>query len=277
MKAALIQLNAGDDPAANLPVTLGYIREAAAAGAELVLTAEVTNCVSSNRAQQMAVLQNEAEDQTLAAICEEARALGIWLVIGSLALKTDDANGRFANRSFVIGPDGNIIARYDKIHMFDANISESETYRESAGYRPGKTAVVADTPFGKLGLTICYDVRFAHLHRALAKAGARIISSPAVFSPVSGAAHWHVLLRARAIETGCFVLAAAQTGLHGVSRGRERRSYGHSLVVSPWGEILLDGGTEPGVKIVAFDMNTVDECRRMIPSLTHDRPFEGPE
>ncbi len=276
LRAALLQLNSSDDPAENLPVTLKMIREAAAGGADFVLTPEVTNCVSESRARQREVLQCEAEDITLAALRGEALRLGITILIGSLALRTDDPDGRFANRSFLIGPDGRIIARYDKIHMFDVDLGGAENFRESAGFRPGDRAVIGDAPFGRVGLTICYDVRFPHLHRALAKGGAAILTAPAAFSPVSGAAHWHVLQRARAIENGCFVLAPAQCGLHRARAGRARRTYGHSLAVSPWGEILIDGGEKPGIFPVDLDLGEVEECRRKIPSLLHDRPFRGP-
>lgn len=276
MKAGLVQLTSGDDPAINLPITRDLIREAAGHGAQFVLTPEVTNCVSASRAQQEAVLQSEADDLTLAGLRAEAAALGIWLSIGSLALKTDDADGRFANRSFLISPAGEIVARYDKIHMFDVTVSATETYRESAGYRPGGQAVTAQAPFGTIGLTVCYDVRFPYLHRALAQAGADIILVPAAFSSVTGAAHWETLLRARAIETGCFVLAAAQTGTHAASQGKPRKTYGHSLVVTPWGEVAADGGVDPGVTLVDLDLEEVAQARQRIPALTHDRDFTGP-
>lgn len=276
MRAALVQLTSGDDPAANLPVTRAFVAEAAAAGADWVLTPEVTNCVSSSRTRQREVLRQEAEDPTLAALREDAARLNVWLLIGSLGLKTDDADGRFANRSFLISPDGEIRARYDKIHMFDVQVSETETYRESAGYRPGDQAVTADLAGFRVGMTICYDLRFPHLHRALAQAGSGVITIPAAFSPVTGAAHWDALLRARAIETGCYVLAPAQTGRHSVSRGQARATYGHSLAVSPWGEVLADGGTEPGVTLVDLDPAAVDNARQRVPSLTHDRPYAGP-
>lgn len=274
MKAALIQLNVGDDPAANLPGTLSYISQAAAQGADLILTPEVTNCLSTSRSWQNQVLQTEDQDQTLTAIRAMAADLSVHISIGSLALKTDDQKGRFANRSFLIGPDGAILARYDKIHMFDVQLSEVESYRESAGYRPGDQAAVAQTPFGALGLSICYDLRFGHLYRALAQAGAQVLTVPSAFSPVTGAAHWQVLVQARAIETGCYVLAAAQTGDHPIANGRPRRSYGHSMAVSPWGQVLLDAGTDPGVFVLDLDLQNVADARRKIPSLTHDRAFE---
>lgn len=274
IRAALVQLNASDDPGANLPQTLRLLREAASA--DLIVTPEVTNCVSASRTRQQEVLRPEAEDPTLAALQGEAARLGKWVLIGSLALKTDDPKGRFANRSFLIGPDGGIAARYDKIHMFDVTVSEMETYRESAGYRPGERGVLARTPLAALGLTICYDLRFPHLYRALAQAGAQIITVPSAFSPVTGAAHWETLLRARAIEAGCFILAPAQTGTHAANRGRSRGTYGHSLAVAPWGEVLADAGTAPGVTLVDLDLDAVDQARARIPALAHDCPFKGP-
>ncbi|SDI80003.1 carbon-nitrogen hydrolase family protein [Aliiruegeria lutimaris] len=277
MRAGLLQLNVSDDPAANLTETLARVEEAVGAGAEFVLTPEVTNCLSGSATRQREVLQGQAEDITLAALREAATRHGIWLLIGSLALKTDDPDGRFANRSFLIDPEGAIVARYDKIHMFDVTVSETETYRESAGYRPGTEAVLAETPFGKLGLTICYDIRFPHLYRRLAQAGAGILTIPAAFSPVTGAAHWELLLRARAIETGAFVLAPAQCGVHPTSRGKQRRTHGHSMVVAPWGEVLADAGEDPTVMLVDIDMAEVTRARSRVPSLTHDRPFGGPE
>lgn len=276
MKAALIQLNSSDQPAENIQQTVEFMREAAAKGAGFLLTPEVTNCVSESRAHQQSVLCHQDDDPTLAALRAEANALGVWLLIGSLALKTDDADGRFANRSFMISPKGEIVAQYDKIHMFDVEISKSETYRESAGYRPGQNAVIADTDFTKVGMTICYDVRFPHLHRQLAQNGAKILTGPAAFSPVSGAAHWEVLLRARAIETGCYVFAPAQCGPHSAVVGKSRNTYGHSLAVSPWGEVIGDGGTNAGLTLVNFDLSEVDAARRKIPSLSHDRSYEAP-
>ncbi|CUH64928.1 (R)-stereoselective amidase [Thalassovita gelatinovora] len=275
-RAALLQLNASDDPETNLPVTRGFLREAVEGGADFVLTPEVTNCLSSSRSQQQKVLKHQHDDPTLAALRADAKEFGIWILIGSLALKTDDLDGRFANRSFLINPGGNIAGWYDKIHMFDVQVSETETYRESDGYRPGNRAVCVATPFGTVGMTVCYDVRFPYLHRALAKAGAAILTAPAAFSQVTGAAHWHTLLRARAIETGCYVLAPAQTGTHDTLNGQPRRTYGHSLVVAPWGEVIVDAGTEPCVTFVDLDTKAVIDARRKVPSLTHDRKFDGP-
>ena len=276
MRAALVQLNVTDDPAANLPVTLALVRQAIAAGAGFVLTPEMTNGLSSDRARQRAGFWHEDQDPTLAALRAEAKAGGVWLLIGSLGLLTTDADGRFANRSFLIGPDGEVAARYDKIHMFDVNVSETEVYRESAGYRPGARAVLATTPFARIGMTVCYDLRFPALHRRLAKAGAQILTVPAAFNHITGAAHWETLLRARAIETGCFVLAPAQTGFHPEHQGKGRQTFGHSLAVAPWGEVLADGGTDPGVTLVDLDLARVDAARSRVPSLAHDREFDGP-
>jgi predicted amidohydrolase len=272
MRAGLIQLRSGPDPEANLAVTRALLREAASGGAELALTPEVTNIVTADRAHLAATVRTEAEDPTLAALRDEARALGLWLVIGSLALKTGDPDGRFANRSFVVSPTGEIVARYDKIHMFDVEVSETERYRESATFRPGDRAVLADTPLGRIGLSICYDLRFAPLYRRLAKAGAQILTVPSAFTRPTGQAHWETLLRARAIETGSYVLAPAQTGENAPGRA----TYGHSLAVTPWGEVLADAGTEPGLTLVDFDLASVDDARARIPALVHDREFQGP-
>ena len=276
MKVALLQTTASDDPAENLVAARAMLAEAEAAGADLALTPEVTNCISLSRDHQRAVLRPEAGDPMLAALRGEARARGLWILIGSLALRTADPAGRFANRSVLIGADGAIRARYDKIHMFDVAVSETETYRESDGYRPGGRATVADTPWGRLGLTICYDLRFPHLYRALARAGAAFLAVPSAFSPETGAAHWETLLRARAIETGAYVLAPAQTGTHAARAGRVRRTHGHSMVVSPWGEVLLDAGTAPGVHVVEIDPAAVARARARVPAIHADRAWEGP-
>jgi len=272
-KAALIQLNSSDDPAANLPETERLIRQAAAEGAELILTPEVTNIVSANRTVQNERLALEGEDATLARLRDVAAELGVWLSLGSLALKSGDADGRFVNRQFLIGPDGGIRARYDKIHMFDVELGGEESYRESRGYRPGGQAVTADTPWGRLGLTICYDMRFPALYCALAKAGAMILTVPSAFTVPTGQAHWEVLLRARAIETGCFVLAAAQWGTHSASRGRVRQTYGHSIAIDPWGRVLAVAADGAGVTHVALDLDAVAEARAKIPSLANARKF----
>jgi deaminated glutathione amidase len=276
MRVGLIQLTVSDDPIANLPGTLALVRQAVAGGAGFVLTPECTNALSSSREHQRTVLRTEDQDQTLAALRAEAASSRIWLLIGSLGVVTGDADGRFANRSFLIAPDGTIAARYDKIHMFDVNVSETEVYRESAGYRPGRQAVLARTVFGTLGMTVCYDLRFPHLYRRLAQAGAQMLTVPAAFNHITGAAHWETLLRARAIETGCYVLAPAQTGFHPETHGKGRRTHGHSLVIGPWGEVIADGSTDPGVTFADLDLAEVANARARIPSLTHDRGFSGP-
>lgn len=275
MKTALLQITSSDDPVENLATVQGMIADAAAKGAEFICTPEVTNCVSTDRDHQTRILRIQGDDQTLAGLRMSAKEHGIWLSIGSLALKGGEG-GRFVNRSFLINPQGDIAAAYDKIHMFDVQISADETFAESSGYAPGDRAVLADAGFAKIGLTICYDLRFAYLHRALAHAGADILLVPAAFSPVSGAAHWEPLLRARAIETGCFVIAAAQTGLHSAQSGKARTTYGHSLVVSPWGEVLADAGLKTGITFVDIDPSDVQNSRERIPALSHDRIFSGP-
>jgi len=276
MKVGLLQLCSSDRPAENLAVTRDLLRQAASAGASFILTPEVTNCVSSDRGHQDRVLQTEAEDITLAGLRAEAQALGVWLLIGSLAIKTKDGDGRLANRSFLVAPDGAVAARYDKIHMFDVNVSETEQYRESAGFRPGGRAVLATAPFARIGLSVCYDLRFPHLYRRLAQAGAEILAVPAAFNDTTGAAHWESLLRARAIENGAFVLAPAQSGSHAAHNGRPRRTWGHSMIVAPWGEVLADAGTDVGATVAEIDLAAVSRARHRVPSLTHDRDFEGP-
>jgi predicted amidohydrolase len=277
MRAALLTLSSGDIPEDNLPVTISFATRAANEGADLILTPEVTNCLSTSRRHQAETLRPEKEDITLAAFRDLAAKHGVWVLIGSLALKTNDPDGRFANRSFLIGPDGAIDACYDKIHMFDVQVTETETFRESEGYRPGSAAILAQTPLGVIGMTVCYDLRFPHLFRDLAQAGADILTVPAAFSPVTGQAHWEPLLRARAIENSAFVLAPAQTGQHAISRGRPRTTHGHSLAVSPWGDVLFDGGGEPGVGFVDLNLDEVRTARKKIPSLTHDARYSAPQ
>lgn len=277
MRVALVQMTSSDDPAENLGTMQDMLHRAKADGAQIALTPEVCNCVSMDRAHQTAVLRHERDDPVLAGLRRAAAELGLWVLAGSLAQKADPPETRFVNRSFLIGPDGHIAARYDKMHMFDVQVSETETYRESSGYAPGDRAVIAQTPLATLGLTICYDVRFAYLYRALAQAGAQILTVPAAFSPGTGPMHWQPLLQARAIETGCFVLAPAQTGTHPAQKGRARQTYGHSMVISPWGEIVLDAGTEPGAYCVDLDLGAVADARAKVPALTHDRAYAGPD
>lgn len=277
MRVSLLQMTSSDDPSENLTVLRDMLARARAEGADMALSPEVTNCVSMDRAHQASVLHAEADDPFVAGLSAAVADLGLWVLAGSLAVKSDPPETRFANRSLLFDDQGQIVARYDKMHMFDVDVSEQETFRESAGFAPGATAVVAQTPWTKLGLTICYDLRFAYLHRALAQAGAQVLTVPAAFSPGTGPAHWQPILQARAIETGCFVLAPAQTGTHTVRHGKPRRTHGHSLVIAPWGEVLLDAGTEPGVFTLDLDLSQVTEARRRVPALTHDRAFQGPE
>ena len=276
MRAAILQLNASDKLLENLSHILTMVRQASSDGAEFVFTPEVSNCLSTSRSHQNEVLCHQEDDKKLAELCNLARELYISISIGSLALKTNDPDGRFANRSFLINPLGEIVGQYDKIHMFDVQISKTETYRESAGYRPGEKAVVADTALGKVGMAICYDMRFPLLSNALAQAGAETLLYPAAFSPITGAAHWHSLLRARAIETGCYVIAAAQTGTHPTSGPKARMTFGHSLVVDPWGEVILDAGTDAGVYAFDIEMDNVAKARQKVPSLLNARSFTAP-
>lgn len=272
MRVGLVQMTSSDDPSGNLATVTTLIDEAVAGGARFVLTPEVTNCVSASRTRQNEVLSHQDDDPTLAALQGLAAARGIWLLIGSLALRSEE-DDRFVNRSFLIGKDGRIAAHYDKMHMFDVTLSETETYRESDGYKPGDRAVVSLVEGVGVGLTVCYDLRFPYLYRDLAKAGASILTVPSAFSPDTGPVHWEPLLRARAIETGCFVLAPAQTGAHSASRGRARRTWGHSLVIDPWGRVLQDGGQEVGVVFADLDLAMVEDTRRRLPSLSHDRDY----
>ncbi|HEX4237155.1 MAG TPA: carbon-nitrogen hydrolase family protein [Xanthobacteraceae bacterium] len=266
--AAMIQMRSGLDPAANLAAALDLIDEAKQTGADYVLTPEMTNILAAKREQLFAKIVAEEEDATLTTLREVARKLAIYIHIGSLAIKA--SSEKAANRSFLIDRRGEVVARYDKIHMFDVDLAGGESYRESNTYRPGELAMVADLPWGRLGLTVCYDLRFPALYRALAEAGASFLAIPSAFTRQTGEAHWHVLQRARAIENGCFVFAAAQGGKH--ENGRE--TYGHSLVVDPWGRVLAEGGTEPGVVMAQIDPSEAVAARSRIPSLHHGRRFE---
>jgi predicted amidohydrolase len=267
-KAAMIQMRSGLQPGANVDAAVRYIGDAKSAGADYVLTPEMTNIVAGNREQLFAVAVEEEADSSLATLREVARKLGIYVHIGSLAIRISP--DRAANRSFLIDPKGEILARYDKIHMFDVDLSGGESYRESRNYRPGELAVLADLPWGRLGLTVCYDLRFPALYRALAEAGASMLAIPSAFTKQTGEAHWHVLVRSRAIENGCFVFAAAQGGRH--ENGRD--TFGHSLIVDPWGRIIAEGGTEPGVIVAEINPAEVANARARIPSLQHGRRFE---
>ncbi len=267
-RVGLVQLRSGRTVEPNIAVASALIREAAAKGANYVQTPENTGLMELNADKLFAAIKPEAETEALAAFCRLADELGIWLHIGSLAVVVGER--RAANRSFLITPAGTIAARYDKIHMFDVNLPGGESYRESATYQPGNRAVVAKLPWGMLGFTTCYDLRFPEQYRALALAGASFIAVPSAFTQVTGEAHWHVLLRARAIETGCYIFAAAQGGRHEVGR----TTYGHSLIVSPWGEILAEADAEPGIVVAGIDPAKVTEARQRIPALSHVKPFD---
>ena len=267
-KAAMIQMRSGLQPGANIDAAVRYIGDAKSAGAEYVLTPEMTNILAANREQLFAVAVEEEADASLATLREVARKLGIYVHIGSLAIRISP--DRAANRSFLVDPKGDILARYDKIHMFDVDLAGGESYRESRNYRPGELAVLADLPWGRLGLTVCYDLRFPALYRALAEAGATVLAIPSAFTKQTGEAHWHVLIRSRAIENGCFVFAAAQGGRH--ENGRD--TFGHSLIIDPWGRIIAEGGTEPGVIVAEINPAEVANARARIPSLQHGRRFE---
>jgi predicted amidohydrolase len=266
--AGLVQMRAGRKPENNLDAATTFIREAAAAGAQYVQTPEMTNIMELSRENLFAAIAEEEKDICLAAFRKLARELKIHLHIGSLAIKVSPEKA--ANRAFVIDPRGQIVARYDKIHMFDVDLAGGESYRESNNFRPGESAVAVDLPFARFGLTICYDLRFPALYRALAEAGATMLTIPAAFTRQTGEAHWHTLIRARAIENGSFVLAAAQGGEH----ENGRATYGHSLVVDPWGRILAEGGTEPGVIMAEIDPAAVSAARAKVPSLQHGRRFD---
>lgn len=270
MRIAVLQPTTGIDPAANAAALEEAIARAAEGGAAILFTPEMSGLMDRKRARAEAVLATEAEDGVLARVRTAAKVAGIWVALGSLAVK-DGTEGRLANRSLLIDDSGTVRARYDKIHLFDVDLPTGERWRESAAYAPGEGAVVAETPWGRLGLTVCYDIRFPDLYRALSDEGAVILAVPAAFTVPTGRAHWEVLLRARAIEAGAFVVAAAQVGRH--EDGRE--TYGHSLVIDPWGEVLLDMGEEPGLAFAELDMDRVADVRGRIPALQHRRPIAG--
>ena len=267
LKVACIQTNSNSDPNINIREVSSLIRAARSNGAELITTPEVVGMLEPNREKAL----NKAQPENYHGVLREFRALSrdlaIWLLIGSISIKL--SNGKLANRSFLINPDGQIIARYTKIHMFDVEVNDGSIYRESATYQPGTSACLARTPWGLVGLTVCYDIRFPALYRDLAKAGAKIIFIPSAFTEVTGEAHWHILQRARAIENGCFIVSAAQTGMH----EQNRKTFGHSIIVDPWGNILADADKDVGFITADLDLNLVDEVRKKIPSLTHDREY----
>ena len=276
--AACVQFTAGSDSEPNLRMVRDLVRRARDVGADLIMTPEASNFVESGRRRREKA-RREADDPFLTGMRSVARETGAWLLIGSLVIdptgEPDATAGetRLANRSFLVDPGGRIVARYDKIHMFDIDLPGGESYRESNAYRPGGATIVVDTPWGRLGMSVCYDVRFPHLYRALAQAGADFLVVPSVFTVPTGNAHWHLLLRARAIENGCFVFAPAQWGEHTAGR----RSYGHSLIVDPWGEVLADADDGVGIISARIEVARIAEVRRMVPSLQHDRRRTEPE
>lgn len=271
-RAACVQMCAGRDPSRNLATALALIAEAADGGAAYVQTPEMTTLMELDRATLFAKIYPEHDDPALLAFCDLAKKRGIWLHIGSLPIKIGEAQA--VNRAFVISPTGQIAARYDKMHMFDVDLPNGESYRESRTYQPGSDGIVVDLPWARIGVTICYDVRFAYLYRALAHAGATILTVPAAFTEKTGKAHWHLLLRARAVETGCFVIAAAQGGMH----ENGRATFGHSLIIGPWGDIIAEyKGNEPGVLFGEVNLDEVTIARGRVPSLMHDRTVSGLE
>ncbi|GAA4769017.1 carbon-nitrogen hydrolase family protein [Stakelama sediminis] len=271
MRAALLQMTSGIDPAANAAVLTDAVEQSAAQGAAMLFTPEMSGALDRDRKRAEGNLHEEGSDPVLAAVRDAAAKHGIWVSLGSLALARGD--GRRANRAFVIDDTGAIRARYDKLHLFDVDLASGESWRESAVYAPGESAVVVATPLGRLGLSICYDIRFPDLYRALSDAGAELFAIPAAFTRPTGRAHWDVLLRARAIEAGAFVLAAAQTGEHEDGRA----TWGHSMAVDPWGEVLLDMGEAPGIGFVEIDPARLTEARGRVPVLNHRRPIPAVE
>ena len=269
-RAACVQLRSTDDVAENIRDTVRWVREAAARGATFIATPENTTLMAPDGGAKLAQSFDEAHDPALPVFSALAKELKVWIMIGSLAIKVSDS--KTANRSFLFAPDGSIRARYSKIHLFDVQLASGETYRESNTVAGGGEAVVADTDLGKIGLSICYDLRFPQLYRKLAQKGAFLFTIPSAFTVPTGSAHWHVLQRARAIENGAFVIAPAQGGAH----ANGRKTYGHSLIVSPWGEVLAEAGTEPGVIVADIDPALAAEARAKVPNLQHDREFAGP-
>lgn len=266
-RVACVQTNSGTNIAGNLQMMQTMIREAAGQEADFVLLPEMVSLLQQGSKGLFAEVQTEEQDIVLPALRKLVVELDIWLHCGSFPIKLNDT--QIANRSYVLRPDGTLAGQYDKIHMFDVDLPGGESYRESKNYHPGTHASCVDLPWGKLGMSICYDLRFPHLYRTLAKEGADFLCVPAAFTHVTGKAHWHVLLRARAIETGCYVFAPAQTGQHEDGR----RTYGHALIIDPWGEVLADAGEEPGIITAEIDVSKVAEARQRIPALTHDRAF----
>lgn len=269
MRAALFQMTSGIDAVANAAAIVEMVARAKGEGADMLFTPEMAGCLDRDRARAGATLRCEAQDIVLAAVRDAAARAGLWVHVGSLGLKDERADGRWTNRSFLIDDSGAIRARYDKIHLFDVDLATGESWRESSVYGPGEQLVTADTPWGRMGFSICYDMRFPDLYRALTNAGATILLAPAAFTVPTGQAHWHVLLRARAIEAGCFVIATAQAGDHEDGR----TTYGHSLVVDPWGDVLLDMGGAAGLALVDLDLTRVADVRSRVPAIANRRPI----
>ena len=269
--AACVQNTAERDVAPTMATLSDLIRRARDAGGDLIMTPEVCAMLEPRRKLAATKVELEESNAALAMFKDLAKETGAWILVGSMAVKLSDGD-RFANRSFLVTPEGDVTAKYDKIHMFDVDVAEGESYRESRGYRPGDHATLAATPWGALGMTVCYDMRFPYLYRELAKAGADFLAAPSAFTVPTGRAHWHVLLRARAIENGCFMFAPAQVGEH----AEGRKSYGHSLIVDPWGEVLADGGEEVGFVTAEIDVSKVAEARAKVPSLFNDREYASP-
>ena len=267
MKIALLQMTSGIDPQRNAEAIVQGVADAAKGGAAMLFTPEMSGLLDRDRERGRKTIRTEGDDMVLAAVRDAARAHGIWVHLGSLALDAERSDGKLANRGFVIDDAGDIRARYDKMHLFDVDLATGESWRESASYAGGQGAIVAETPVGMLGLSICYDLRFPALYQALSGAGAAVLSIPAAFTVPTGQAHWHVLMRARAIENACFVIAAAQTGTH----EDDRATYGHSLVVCPWGDVLLDMGAGAGLGFCEIDPAQVDDVRARIPVIAHRR------
>ena len=269
MRAALFQMTSGIDPAANAAAIVEMIARAKGEGADMLFTPEMAGYLDRDRARAAATLRCQAEDGVLAAVRDAAAREGLWVHIGSLPLKDERADGRWANRSFLIDDTGAIRATYDKIHLFDVDLATGESWCESSAYGPGEQVVAADTPWGRMGFSICYDMRFPDLYRALTNAGATILLAPAAFTVPTGQAHWHVLLRARAIEAGCFMIATAQVGDHADGR----TTYGHSLVVDPWGDVLLDMGETAGLALIDLDLSRIEAVRGRVPAIANRRPI----
>lgn len=267
--AALIQITAGPDPHANAKHNVALVREAAEAGANFIMLPEVCNMIEPDRVALRSKVQPEENDETISRLRETASRCSTWLLIGSAVVAPDGPEGKLANRSLLIDDAGNIRGRYDKMHLFDVNVGTEDVYRESDTYQGGDKLELVDTPWGMLGMTVCYDLRFPHLYRDYAKAGAVMLTIPSAFTRPTGEAHWHVLLRARAIECGAFVFAPAQTGDHQGGR----KTYGHGLVVDPWGNVLVDQSTQPGIAYVDIDLSLASKARSRIPALTHDRNY----